>query len=100
MHAQRPSWRAVQASGHLQLRFSRQIHRIVNELESGTDAILLEERIPRVSWLTETARPAPSLKSASVEPVELEVRELGPLRPWSLWNLGLKSQQDMFNHEV
>jgi len=41
-------------------RGEKQIYRIINELESGTDEILLEEEISRVSWLVETSRPAPA----------------------------------------
>src|SRR5947207_15628175 len=41
-------------------RGERQIYRIINELESGTDEILLEEEISRVSWLAEISRPAPA----------------------------------------
>ena len=44
-------------------RGERQIYRIINELESGTDEILLEEEISRVSWLVETSRPAPASQS-------------------------------------
>src|ERR1700761_4688956 len=38
-------------------RGEKQIYRIINELESGTDEILLDEEISRVSWLAETSRP-------------------------------------------
>jgi hypothetical protein len=41
-------------------RGEKQIYRIINELESGTDEILLDEEISRVSWLAETSRPAPA----------------------------------------
>ena len=41
----------------------RQIHRIINELESGTDDILLHEEITRVSWLTVTSRPVTASRS-------------------------------------
>ena len=44
-------------------RGEKQIYRIINELESGTDEILLEEEISRVSWLVETSRPAPASQS-------------------------------------
>lgn len=37
----------------------KQLYRILNELECGTDAILLQEEISRVSWLPETCRPDP-----------------------------------------
>jgi hypothetical protein len=40
-------------------RGEKQIYRILNELESGTDDILLDEEISRVSWLAETCRPKP-----------------------------------------
>ena len=40
-------------------RGEKQLYRILNELECGTDAILLEEEISRVSWLPETCRPDP-----------------------------------------
>lgn len=40
-------------------RGEKQIYRIINELESGTDEILLDEEISRVSWLAETSRPVP-----------------------------------------
>lgn len=39
-------------------RSEKQIYRIINELESGTDQILLDEGISRVSWLATTSRPA------------------------------------------
>lgn len=40
-------------------RGEKQLYRILNELESGTDAILLQEEISRVSWFPETCRPDP-----------------------------------------
>jgi hypothetical protein len=40
-------------------RGEKQLYRILNELECGTDAILLQEEISRVSWLPETCRPDP-----------------------------------------
>lgn len=42
-------------------RGERQIYRILNELESGTDDILLNENISHVDWLTPISRPATSL---------------------------------------
>jgi hypothetical protein len=41
-------------------RGEKQIYRIINELESSTDEILLDEELSRVSWLAETSRPAPA----------------------------------------
>ena len=40
-------------------RGEKQIYRIINELESGTDDILVDEDISRVNWLEITSRPAP-----------------------------------------
>ena len=40
-------------------RGEKQLYRILNEIESGTDAILLQEEISPVSWLPETCRPDP-----------------------------------------
>ncbi|KAF1811695.1 hypothetical protein P152DRAFT_418319 [Eremomyces bilateralis CBS 781.70] len=49
-------------------RGERQIDRIINELESGTEEILLEEEISRVEWLAETSRSAPALESKTETP--------------------------------
>lgn len=46
----------------------KQIYRIINELESGTDEILLDEEISRVSWLAETSRPAPASEPETETP--------------------------------
>jgi hypothetical protein len=49
-------------------RGEKQIYRIINELESGTDEILLDEEISRVSWLAETSRPAPASEPETETP--------------------------------
>src|SRR5271170_1075059 len=49
-------------------RGEKQIYRIINELESGTDEILLDEEISWVSWLTETSRPAPASEPETETP--------------------------------
>lgn len=43
-------------------RGERQISRIINELDSGTDEILLSEEISKVSWLAEVSRPQPNME--------------------------------------
>lgn len=57
-------------------RVEKQIYRIINELESGTDEILLDEEISRVSWLAETSRPA----SASEPETEIPPQPLSSIR--------------------
>ncbi|KIW74784.1 hypothetical protein Z517_11554 [Fonsecaea pedrosoi CBS 271.37] len=48
-------------------RGEKQLYRILNELESGTDDILLQEDISRVSWLPETCRPNPTPLAEELE---------------------------------
>ncbi|OAG34109.1 hypothetical protein AYO21_11750 [Fonsecaea monophora] len=48
-------------------RGEKQLYRILNELESGTDDILLQEDISRVSWLPETCRPNPTPPAEELE---------------------------------
>lgn len=62
MRSQLPGYIAVDLLDIIDSRGEKQIYRIINELESGTDGILLEENIPRISWLPETCRPAPPVQ--------------------------------------
>jgi hypothetical protein len=41
------------------LRGDKQLYRIMNELDTGTDDIMDEENISHVTWLTRTSRPSP-----------------------------------------
>lgn len=59
----------------------RQIYRILNETETGTDDILSEEAIPHASWLTKTARlPQPSPHTRQAIPVASWEDHSSPLR--------------------
>jgi hypothetical protein len=62
-------------------RGEKQIYRIINELESGTDEILLDEDISGVSWLAETSRPAPA-SEPEIETVPQPQSE-SPIRRYS-----------------
>ncbi|KIW23153.1 uncharacterized protein PV07_11373 [Cladophialophora immunda] len=59
MRWQLPGYIASELLDIFDSRAEKQIYRIINELDTGTDDILLEEGISRVSWLPETCRPAP-----------------------------------------
>jgi hypothetical protein len=59
MRSQLPGHIAAELLEIFDSRAEKQIYRILNELETGTDDILFEEGISRVSWLPETHRPAP-----------------------------------------
>lgn len=59
MRSQLPGYIAAELLDIFDSRAEKQIYRILNELETGTDDILFEEGISRVSWLPETCRPAP-----------------------------------------
>ncbi|KIX03638.1 uncharacterized protein Z518_07191 [Rhinocladiella mackenziei CBS 650.93] len=60
MRSQLPGYIAAELLNIFDSRAEKQIYRILNELETGTDDILFEEGISRVSWLPETRRPAPT----------------------------------------
>lgn len=59
MRSQLPGYLAAELLDIFDSRAEKQIYRIINELETGTDDILFEEGISRVSWLPETRRSAP-----------------------------------------
>jgi hypothetical protein len=65
------------------LRGEKQLYRIINELETGTDDIMDEENISRVTWLPETSRPPPEEGSedsseTSKDEEDLPVNEAAP----------------------
>lgn len=59
MRSQLPGYIAADLLDIIDSRGEKQIYRILNELETGTDDILLGESISEVSWLPKTRRPAP-----------------------------------------
>jgi hypothetical protein len=59
MRSQLPGYIAVDLLDITDSRGEKQIYRILNELQTGTYDILLEEGISRVSWLPETHRSPP-----------------------------------------
>jgi len=61
-------WRLLELLEVANSSCERQIYRIINELESDTDEILVDEAITPVSWLAKTRRPAPALELGTVTP--------------------------------
>ncbi len=59
MRSQLPGYIAAELLDIIDSRGEKQIYRILNELETGTEDILREEGISRVSWLSETHRSTP-----------------------------------------
>ncbi|KAJ9605358.1 hypothetical protein H2200_010015 [Cladophialophora chaetospira] len=68
MRSQLPGYIAEELLDVIDSRGEKQIYRILNELESGTDDVLLEEGISRVSWLPEIRRPAPAFPAENAPP--------------------------------
>lgn len=60
IRSQLPGYIAAELLEIVDARAEKQIFRILDELDSGTDEILAEEGISRVSWLPETCRAAPT----------------------------------------
>lgn len=66
----------------------KQVYRILNEVDLGTDEIMAQEDIPAASWLEKTARSAPLLSSAESIPelasgskadsMQAEARKISP----------------------
>jgi hypothetical protein len=63
-------------------RGEKQIYRIINELESGKDEILLDEEISRVSWLAETSRAAPASELGIEIPPQPQPQPQSEDSPW------------------
>jgi hypothetical protein len=79
MRSQLPGYIAVELLDITDSRGEKQIYRILNELQTGTHDILLEEGISRVSWLPETHRPPPFVQPEDAPiptPIPLETSGL------------------------
>lgn len=75
MRSQLPGCIATELLDVFDSRAEKQIYRIINELETGTDDILNEEVLSRVSWLPETRRPAPTPPVTSMQSSNLADNE-------------------------